>query len=108
MKLIDQLNQMPPPIVRLLCPLTEREIVKASGLSLATVRRISAQPDWSKQLRIMSAFLDATGITVRVTIPALRRVKRIMGSKKGLDGVRHLKAHSQKTKAIQRIVRVMK
>lgn len=108
MTLIEQLNYIPPPIVRLLCLLTERELVIKSGLSLSTIRRISSQRSWDKQARIISAFLDAAGIEVRLVIPAMYRVRKIIGSKRGLGGVKHLKRHSQKSQAIKRIMRALK
>lgn len=98
---------MAPAIARLLCHLTEAEIAKRAGLSLSTVRRISQQGSWH-QLETVSAFLDGCGIEVRVTIPALRKVKRIMNSKKGLSGIKIPKARGQKAKAIMRVIKALK
>lgn len=71
-----------------------------------TVRRISGQKDW-KQLDKVSRFLSACDVTVRVSIPSLRRVKKIMASKKGLEGIRNLRGQ-KRTKGIKRLIKVLK
>lgn len=108
MKLIDQINKLAPPIVRLICPLTEREISKASGLHVQTIRRLSGSASWNGNIETVSSFLESCGIEIRLTIPALSKVKRIMNSKQGVAGVRHPTANGRKAKAIKRIVRVLK
>lgn len=106
--LLANLNSLPPPIVRLLCPLTEREISKASGLHVQTIRRLSGSASWNGNIETVSSFLEACGISVKLTIPALSKVKRIMNSKRGVAGVRHPTASGRKSQAIKRIVRVLK
>lgn len=80
----------------------------ASGLHVQTIRRLSGSASWNGNIETVSAFLDACGIEVRLTIPALYRVRKILSSKRGVDGVKHMKGHSQKSQAIKRIVRVLK
>lgn len=89
--LLDQLNRLPPSVARILTSLTDEKIAKAAGCSRRTVRRLSQQSGWDKQLRLASSFLEACGIKVRVTIPALHQLRRVMKSKKGIAGMEHLR-----------------
>lgn len=91
MTLLEQLNTLPPPVARLLCPLTDEQIAKKSGLCRHTVMRISQCGSWDKYLATVSAYLEGCGIAVKITIPALKKVRRIANSTKGVDGLAHIR-----------------
>lgn len=87
MNLLSQLNHLPPPLVRVMTSLTDSQIANRTGLSVSSVRRISVQSGWDKQLDGVSAFLEACGVRLRITSPSIRRARRIMNSKRGLKGM---------------------
>lgn len=117
MSLLSELNRLPPPLARIIAhPLNEKQLVSRSDLSLMTVRRMSWRPVWAGKIEMVSAFLEACGIEVKIEIPALEQITQAMESGEGLKGLKQLKKNknaplwqkAQRSKHIKRLLKAMK
>lgn len=121
MTLLQKADRFSPPIARLLAYkngrlMTHAEVAKASGLSWATVQRLSARKTYAGvNIDVVDRFLKACGIDPLNAGKKLFQLDRMCRYKGGFASARHLKptantplwVKAMQAKQIKRFIKLM-